>query len=289
MNQRRAHSLLIHGAAALTASVLVALCIGWVGPARLWNSATSGSRDDAASVMDPGKHRSVKPSDATVSLASTRNTPLPGLDASLSATPEPLYLVSTSPGHNAKHGTARLGTSDKNPQTYVAGAVLLNGARLAEIHSQYVVLERDGKRSKLYSASNDMQSALAMVGGVPVPKAPNSTYSDVLTQYLRSSPLFDGDQIKGYQVYPGPRNAVFAQMGLQSGDVLLAIDGRPLFDSRDAVESLQHLTYGIAMTVTLERAGKVELVNVDGSLIVQDQQREQFQNIDTPPRSQDER
>jgi hypothetical protein len=39
--------------------------------------------------------------------------------------------------------------SPENPQNYVAGALLSNGAELTEIHTDYVVLERGGKRSRL--------------------------------------------------------------------------------------------------------------------------------------------
>jgi len=36
----------------------------------------------------------------------------------------------TARGRNAREGTARLGTHPENPQTYAAGAILANGARL---------------------------------------------------------------------------------------------------------------------------------------------------------------
>src|SRR5712671_4146777 len=93
--------------------------------------------------------------------------PLPGTDSSISATPQALVLVSTTRGRNAREGTARLGTHPENPQTYAAGALLANGARLLEIYDDHIVLERDGKQAKLYLASSGKKSqgALLMVGG----------------------------------------------------------------------------------------------------------------------------
>src|SRR4051794_33361966 len=77
--------------------------------------------------------------------------PIPmGNDSSSSKTPLPLILTGTSPGRNAREGHAYIGVNKDSPQTYMAGALLVNGARLTEIYAQYVVLEKSGKSVRLY-------------------------------------------------------------------------------------------------------------------------------------------
>jgi len=97
---------------------------------------------------------------------------LPGADASIAKEPSRLYLTGTVLGRNVHEGYAMLGVSADNPQTFGAGALLLNGARLTEIHEKYVVLERGGRSARLYlrstrqaldAASGD--NPLLMVGG----------------------------------------------------------------------------------------------------------------------------
>jgi len=184
-------------------------------------------------------------------------------------------LVSTSRGRNAREGTARLGTHPENPQTYAAGAILANGARLVEIDDDYVLLERDGKQAKLYLAGSGKKSsdALLMVGGEPPAKPIVATHTESLTDYIRPSPVYDGEVIHGYQVYAGQKSGVFSQLGLQNGDVILSLDGQPFVDPRQAIDLLSQLTTGVAMSATVERKGKVERMSLDGALITADQER----------------
>jgi hypothetical protein len=202
---------------------------------------------------------------------------LPGTDSSASKVPLPLILVRTELGRNAREGRAFMGTAPDNPQTYTAGAILANGARIAEIYNDHIVLERDGKRSKLYidgKKNGKSASDLLTVGGQPQQIKPAvATYRDVLTDYIRPSPVYEGDRIKGYQVYPGQRGGIFSQLGLQNGDVILALNDQPFFDPQQAQASFKQLTDGQALVATVERKGKVERISLDGQLVAADQER----------------
>jgi hypothetical protein len=56
-----------------------------------------------------------------------------GTDSSVSPVPLPLILTATRPGRNPREGFADIGVDAKTPQTYAAGSLLANGARVAEI------------------------------------------------------------------------------------------------------------------------------------------------------------
>lgn len=202
---------------------------------------------------------------------------LPGTESSISEQPMPLHLVSTSPGSSKNEGSARLGTHPQNPQTYAAGATLMNGARIAEIHADHIVLERDGRTAKLYvdgkQQARNAAADLLQVGGEQPKLVQAPPRGTRLVDYFRPSPVFDGEVLRGYVVYPGAKSGVFFQLGLQAGDVITAINGVPLSEAETAVEALQQLTQGAATTATVERRGKRQQISLDGSAILADQER----------------
>lgn len=199
---------------------------------------------------------------------------LPGTDASVSSVPLALTLVATTPGRNAREGTARLGTHRENPQTYSAGALLSNGARLVEIYERYVVLERGGKQVQLHIGKPMKgDDLLAQVGGEPAATRPAATtYSESLTDYIRPTPSYDGLTLRGFQVYAGQRSGVFSQLGLLNGDIVLALNDQPLADAQQAMDLFKQLTTGTAMTATIDRNGSRQRLSLDGALIAQDQE-----------------
>lgn len=201
-----------------------------------------------------------------------------GTDSSTSKVPLPLYLLSAAPGRNFREGTAQIGTNIANPQTYSAGAVLANGTTLAEIHSDFVVLQRGDKSAKLmqYKASDGAAAhteinGLLSVGGNQGVTPANVTTREVLTDYLRPSPVYNGEQLRGYQVYPGRKSNVFRQWGLQPGDVITAINGETFVDPTQAMQLFRQVTDGMAVIAAVERKGTRHAVTLDGALIVADQ------------------
>jgi len=197
-----------------------------------------------------------------------------GNDSSISTTPRRLVLVDTRPGRNPREGTARLGVSSSSPQTYVAGAILANGARLREIYADHVILEKDGRTARL--GVNDAPAdgkpsaadALLTMGGTQSTAASAiSTTTEALTDYLRPSPVFDGSRLVGYQVYPGTHADTFAQLGLQGGDVLTAVDGAAVIDAASTIDQLEALTQGRAITASVLRNGHLVTISMDGAVI----------------------
>lgn len=198
-----------------------------------------------------------------------------------SATPQQLILTGTLLGRNSREGSAFIGIDARNAQTYSAGALLANGARLIEIYRDYVVLERGAQKARLYVQGRTGEAPkrrdardLLRVGGAP-PAPHQEVSSEVLTDYIRPSPVYDGPTLLGFQVYAGSKVGIFAQMGLQGGDVIKALDGQPLTDPEQAIDLLRELTHGTAMTALVIRKGEPESVPLDGALIAADLARAQ--------------
>lgn len=199
-----------------------------------------------------------------------------GNDSSISSALRPLVLVSTEPRRTLSESLAMLGVEAISPQTYVGGATLANGARITEIQTDYVVLSKNGRSARLYRQGSghritdhtELAAMLLNVGGVQTD--PNSTEPtrEVLTDYLRPSPVYVGDTMRGYQVYAGSRGGVFAQLGLQPGDVITSLNGVPLTDPASAAVMLSDLGHGSALSARVERKGATLEMKLDGSLII---------------------
>ncbi len=194
-----------------------------------------------------------------------------GTDASASKIPLRLLLVRTLPGQNIHAGQALLGTDRDHPQTYLAGAILENGARLDEIYRDHVVLVKGTHHVSLYltatstSESTGKADALTVVGGpTPAIESPHLSLEPV-TDFLRPVPVYRNGVIAGFQVYPGSRASLFTKWGLQSGDVLTDLDGQPVSDADQLMDTLRSLLDGEALTATVQRAGTPVSIRLDGA------------------------
>ncbi len=99
----------------------------WFEALQQWTSKDEAS---LAQTRDSVASAPIAANDAVVATSTSIDTASHGTDSSVSPRPLPLYLVVTMPGRNKNEGTARIGTSVENPQTYTSGAILANGARL---------------------------------------------------------------------------------------------------------------------------------------------------------------
>jgi general secretion pathway protein C len=164
----------------------------------------------------------------------------------------------------------------------VAGALLSNGVRIAEIYADSVVLERDGRRVRLYvdeakallaRNSAGFERSMMTVGGTSPVAVAQATSREVLTDFVRPSPVYEGGVMVGYQVYAGEQEGVFAQLGLKPGDVITSLDGAPLNDPASAWESLRQLVEGVSLAATVRRGNTVESLTLDGALLQKAKER----------------
>jgi hypothetical protein len=246
----------------LTIAVLIIWETG-LDPFKLWQHATT-PRPITVSKMQaraPTEARGITPL-----------TPK-GNDSSISPVPLKLLQIAVRPGPSPTEGTAQIGVFRESPRTYQAGAILENGARIAELHADYIVLEKRGRSMRLYVDSKSYSSSeknveLAMVGATTSTAPAAIIDRDVLTEYIRPNPVYDGETLIGYQVYPGTKSGPFAQMGLRGGDVIVEIEGVPLNDPAFAWDVLRQLTDGSVLSGVVKRNGAAQRVTLDGSLIL---------------------
>jgi hypothetical protein len=203
-----------------------------------------------------------------------------GTDSSLSVNTLELVLVATRPGKKPGDGIAMLGTDVRNPQTYAVGAKLVNGAVLAEIHRDYVVLSREGKSSILAlqgrtpqvkdnHRSLPLDDAASHVGGEAVANAPidrTPSSREDLSEIVRAEPVYERDEFAGLRVLPGTQRHKLAMLELEAGDVVRTIDGKRLKSPDAAWQTLDDaISTGTPIVIAIERQGSMMSISLDGS------------------------
>lgn len=156
---------------------------------------------------------------------------------------------------------AVIAAGNRVPEAYRVGDAIPGGARLVEIHRGQVVISRDGAREKLrfdehaagfVAARDDGAQAVAAMGpgAPPSPAAPHPPADAPLLrelgaeyrQRLRQDPEgalgaiglqpVSPSKALGYRVGALADAPQLARTGLQSGDVILSVNGRPVGQAR---------------------------------------------------------
>jgi general secretion pathway protein C len=207
-----------------------------------------------------------------------------GDPADAPATTANLTLAGTLAGREPEQGWAIIGASGQSARVYATGASLPGGARLFAVYPDRVILDRNGARESLMlprlAGGGGAQLASRAAGMAPA-AAQGASLADSVRQLLvqnpsagaellRPQPVFAGGSLRGYRVYPGRNRAQFAGLGLQPGDLVLAVNGAALDDPNRGLETLRGVGQGSAVTLTIERGGQQQQIAVDPAAVAQE-------------------
>lgn len=87
-----------------------------------------------------------------------------------------------------------------------------------------------------------------------------------LSQFMREirvRPHFPGGQPGGFLVYSIDPNSIFAEMGLQNGDVITAVNGEPITTTQDASEFYDALEEGGEVVFEVKRGEETKEIRVE--------------------------
>jgi general secretion pathway protein C len=182
----------------------------------------------------------------------------------------PLILAGVIAGNDPNKGQAIIGASAASAKLCAVGAMISGGARLHSIFSDHVLIERNGGLETLklpHTAPNASPAIKPMAGAPPAPPHTDAQRdnSTVLAGLVRIQPVFNQGKLSGYRIFPGGGrgNTAFTQLGLRSGDLIVAINGSPLDDAGRAMEVMQTLSSASSATVTVSRSGVTQEVNLN--------------------------
>lgn len=154
-------------------------------------------------------------------------------------------------------------TSGNQDKVYSVGDTVAAGATVEGVLADRVLLRRSGRLETL-RLPREMASSGSVEIQEPVAEEARDV-SDIraevaadprrLSDLIRYSPVLENGAIRGYRIYPGRDRARFAELGLQAGDIVTAVNGMNLSDPRQATELMNSLTDASDITLTVERNG----------------------------------
>jgi general secretion pathway protein C len=283
-------------------TVLLAIVIAAQLAALVWRAL--GATEDGSSAAPPA----VAPAAPVVDLAALVNAHLFGVAADSGdpndapATTANLTLTGTLAGREPEHGWAIIGASGQSARVYATGTALPGGAKLFAVYPDRVILDRNGSRESLL-----LPRLTGVAGGpaqpraaaIPGDDAPDASLADNVRQLLvqnpqsggellRPQPVFAGGSLRGYRVYPGRNRTQFASLGLQPGDLVMAVNGAALDDPNRGLEILRGIGQGGAVTLTVERSGQQQQITIDPSAALQQMQAPPAPAPEPEPEAADE-
>lgn len=198
--------------------------------------------------------------------------------------PEPLIAPSSTSNlllagilaeSDPRAGQAILAERGAPARVYRPGAMLPGGLRLHAVHVDHVVLERNGQLERLNlpretagSMAGSTSGSGQPIGLAPVAPSgaaalPQVSADPSLAEAIRWQAVLRPGMPSGVRVYPGADARAFTRLGLQAGDLIIALNDTPLADQANGEEFLRSLAGMPQASLTVERGGQVQKVFID--------------------------
>lgn len=177
-----------------------------------------------------------------------------------------LLLSAVFATNDPEKGIAIIGESASSANVYTVGDAIRAGTKLHAVYPDRVILDRSGKLEALALPTQSL--AGVQISQAPVRPRPQATQfqenlrriaetnPSAFAEIIRPQPVFANGVQRGYRVYPGRNRQQFARLGLQPGDLVLAINGTPLDDPQRGIEIFNTIGSSDRVTVTVERNGQ---------------------------------
>lgn len=157
-------------------------------------------------------------------------------------------------------GSAIIAGADGVQQVYRTGVEVQPGVTLSAVGFDHVELTHNGAKELLYiDQSAPAPSAQGVVAANPV-AAPAALGGGVSVEALRRGvnfgPRAEGGRVVGLEVLSAGDGAVFRAAGFQPGDVITAVDGKPVTGAGDAAALAGVMRPGASIAVTVKRGDR---------------------------------
>ncbi|HEX8402848.1 MAG TPA: type II secretion system protein N [Allosphingosinicella sp.] len=171
-------------------------------------------------------------------------------------------------------GSAIIGTADGQQRSYAVGEEIMPGVTLTAVGFDNVTVSRSGTAEQLFLDQSPPATAVGP-GAIPAmstpmttstpppplpvvvapPPAPPANANSSLSNEVQFQPRLNGGQVTGVTVQPQGSGVAFRAAGLQSGDVVVAVNGQPISSAEQARSIAGQLRGGDA-EVQVERNGR---------------------------------
>ena len=188
-----------------------------------------------------------------------------------------LMLKGALASNDPDHARAIIADPRGKEEQYAVGEQLPGNAELSEIHPDRVILKRNGRFETLRLPKDKQSSnrvASRTVSARPKVASPRERLSSARKQLQRGSSNLsnlvratpkrgeDGKTV-GYTLSPGRDPDLFAQVGLQKGDVAIQINDIKLDNPTNSARALKSMQSGESVTVTVMRNDQEEVLSLE--------------------------
>lgn len=146
-------------------------------------------------------------------------------------------------------------------------------AKLKHVYSDHVVITRQGHDEQLYLPDSDKSTSMSVQAktrvsssseqSAAVPSLPEIFHDPAkLNRYISIQPSYQGQKLLGYKLFPGPDPKLFNQLGFQSGDLAVSMNGQPLNEPREVVKMLRQINNATECQVIVVRHGMRRTITI---------------------------
>jgi len=168
---------------------------------------------------------------------------------------------------------AIIADGSNNEKVYFIKDSVPGGATLHRVAVDRVILNRGGVLEALRLPKEFTGSPVSSrkIGGrQQTPQNIQQLISEnaaSFSEIIRPQPFMPNGQLKGYRVFPGRNRQQFIALGLRPGDLVTEINGVTLSDPAQAMQMFSNLGSASQFSVTIERNGQPQVLNLDASQI----------------------
>jgi general secretion pathway protein C len=151
-------------------------------------------------------------------------------------------------------GSAIIAAPDGVQSSYAVGDEIVAGVRLKSVAFDSVTIDRGGVDEQIF-LDQSVAAPVAQPSGAAPTAAPAATSSvSTLQASIDAAPRMSGSTLTGLTLNPKGNSALFDAAGLKAGDVLTAINGKPISGASDMNQVMPSADGTVALQV--ERAGR---------------------------------
>ena len=176
-----------------------------------------------------------------------------------------------------KYGKARAIIADPkgNEEQYAVGDVLPGNAELSEVYPDRVILKRNGRfetlrlmrdsPSRPTAATSSSRKTLAAKQQQRIRQIRQNIQQNpqTLLEVVRPRPYRDRNNVMtGYTLQPGREPKLFADLGLQAGDVAVQINDFRLDSTASGMQALKSIQSGDTASITILRDGQEQVISL---------------------------
>lgn len=156
-------------------------------------------------------------------------------------------------------GSAIIAGEDGVQNSFAVGEEVAAGVTLDSVAFDHVILSRGGVKESLYLDQSVPAETVTPAGGATPGAAPSvqpggdvALNAETLQKSIGFAPRNEGGRVTGLVLQPRDDGTVLRMAGFQAGDIVVAINGRPVSSAADIASALRP---GARLSVDVERGG----------------------------------